>query len=61
MEKMAIVRPDVTPDLKPAETAKAAADCVSRDIVDNCKESVIALDADFRKKAADRVSENLDS
>lgn len=58
---MAIVRPDVTPNLKSAEEVKEAADCVSPSIVDNCKESVIALDADFRKQAANRVSKTLDS
>jgi hypothetical protein len=60
MEKMAIVRPDVTPALTDTDKVKAASDCVSPPIVDNCKASVLSLDADFRKKAATQVEKALD-
>lgn len=60
MEKIAVIRPDVTPELTDAQEVKAAADCVSPSIVDNCKAAVMSLDADFRKKAAAQVKKALD-
>lgn len=61
MEKMGVVRPDVTPELTQEPETKAAADCVKSEIVDNCTKAVVALDADFRKKAAGQVAKKLDS
>lgn len=51
MEKHGVVKTGVTPELDSTET-KTAADCVSANIVDNKKQAIDILDADFRKKAA---------
>lgn len=62
MEKMAVIRPDITPELTTENGIKAAGvDCVKTDIVDNCRVKTVALDADFRKAAAIKVAKTLDS
>ena len=55
MEKLGVVRPDVTPE----SDEKKAADCVKSDTVDNEKLKITQLDEDFRKQAADRISVKL--
>lgn len=55
MEKMGIVRPDITPEIAPVKTA----DCADAKIVDNKSDKIEELDADFRKQAANRVSASL--
>jgi hypothetical protein len=57
MEKMGVIRPDITPD---TENTKAA-DCTKAAIVDNEVRKIEDLDADFRKQAADRASRRLNS
>ncbi len=57
MEKMGVIRPDITPDVENAKTA----DCVNAAIVDNKERKIEDLDADFRKQAADRASRRLNS
>lgn len=61
MEKMGVVRPDITPQLEDADTAKSAANCTKPDIVDNCTAAIKQLDDDFSKKAAEQVTKNLHS
>lgn len=62
MEKMAVIRPDITPELNAENGVKAAGvDCVKGNIVDNCRVKTVALDADFRKTAATQVAKTLDS
>jgi hypothetical protein len=51
MEKYGEVKTGLTPELDSTET-KTAADCVKTNIVDNKKQTIDVLDADFRKKAA---------
>jgi hypothetical protein len=51
MEKYGVVNTGVTPELDSTET-KTAADCVRTNIVDNKKQTIDILDADFRKRAA---------
>ena len=58
MEKYGVVKTGVTPDVEPTET-KTAADCVKTNIVDNKKQTIDVLDADFRKKAADAAAAKL--
>lgn len=58
MEKMGVVRPDITPETAAADTAKVA-DCAKSEIVDNNKLKIAQLDDDFRKQAAERVSGKL--
>jgi hypothetical protein len=55
MEKMGVVRPDVTPEIETAKTA----DCADAKIVDNKSDKIEELDADFRKQAANRASTSL--
>jgi hypothetical protein len=57
MEKMGVVRPDITPDVETAKTA----DCADAVIVDNKERKIEALDADFRKQAAELASRRLNS
>jgi hypothetical protein len=58
MEKYGVVKTGVTPELDSPET-KTAADCVKTNIVDNKKQTIDVLDADFRKKAADAAAAKL--
>jgi hypothetical protein len=58
MEKMGVVRPDVTPDTAVEDNDKVA-DCTKSQIVDNNKRKIEQLDHDFRKQAAERVSGKL--
>jgi hypothetical protein len=59
MEKLSVIKPDLTPEMAPVKTA----DCTSSGIVDNKerkKQIVIEeLNADFRKQAADCVADRL--
>lgn len=55
MEKMGVVRPDITPDIETAKTA----DCAKAGIVDNKERKIEDLDADFRKQAAELASRRL--
>jgi hypothetical protein len=58
MEKMGVIRPDITPDDN-SPTVNKAADCVKNDIVDNNKREIEQLDHDFRKQAAECVRDKL--
>lgn len=55
MEKLGVVRPDVTPE----SDEKKAENCVKSDNVDNEKLKIEQLNEDFRKQAADRISDKL--
>jgi|LakMenEpi03Aug12_release.lakeMendotaPanAssembly.Ray.scaffolds.fasta_scaffold696060_2 hypothetical protein len=61
MEKMGVVRPDVTPENVTAEAEAKTADCTKSAIVDNNKLKIEELDNDFRKQAAKQVTEQLNS
>jgi len=58
MEKQGVIKSGLTPELEQPET-KTAADCVKTEIVDNKTQSIDALDADFRKKAAEAAAAKL--
>lgn len=59
MEKYGVVKEGVTPEVN-AEQVRHADDCVKAAIVDNNTDKTAALDADFRKKAADAAASKLD-
>jgi len=58
MEKYGVVKDGITPENESAPT-KSAKDCTNPPIVDNNTSKIDALDADFRKKAADAISSKL--
>jgi len=56
MEKMGVVKPGLTPETDaPAKTA----DCATAKNAEDNKRDIEALDNDFRKKAANQVTEQL--
>jgi hypothetical protein len=55
MEKMGVVRPDITPQVEPTKSAN----CADPQIVDNKRHKIEELDADFRKQAATRATDSL--
>lgn len=61
MEKLGVVRPDVTPDVTDADLNNKAADCKNAQNVDNKERQIEALDNDFRKKAADQITGQLNT
>lgn len=58
MEKYGVVKEGVTPETDEA-AAKSAKDCTNPPIVDNNTNKIDALDADFRKRAADATASKL--
>ncbi len=61
MEKLGVVRPDVTPELPKDDLNNGANDCKSAENVDNKERQIEALDNDFRKKAADQITGQLNT
>lgn len=61
MEKMGVVRPDVTPSLEDAAEHLNSADCVKTAVGHNSEATTAALDADFRKQAAEKINTQLNS
>lgn len=61
MEKMGIVRPDITPNTQNTPEESKTADCTKSAIVDNNKLKIEELDSDFRKQAAQQVTTRLNS
>lgn len=61
MEKMGVVRPDVTPPLEESAALARGSDCVKTSSGDNAEARTAALDADFRKQAAETVNTQLNS
>lgn len=59
MEKLGVVRPDVTPELADKNLNTPAVDCKSAKNVDNKERQIDALDNDFRKKAANQITGQL--
>jgi hypothetical protein len=55
MEKLGVVRPDITPELDTAKTAN----CTEPQIVDNKTHKITTLDEDFRKQAATKAADFL--
>lgn len=61
MEKLGVVRPDVTPELPTDNLNNGTTDCKSAKNVDNKERQIEALDNDFRKKAADQITGQLNT
>jgi hypothetical protein len=61
MEKFGVVKSGVTPSLADQPETKKAEDCAKSPIVDNNSDTITALDADFRKRAANVVASKLTS
>ena len=61
MEKFGVVKSGITPELADSAETKKAEDCAKPPIVDNNSDTVVALDADFRKRASDAVASKLTS
>lgn len=61
MEKLGVVRPDVTPELADKNLNNEAADCKTAKNMDNKERQIEALDNDFRKKAADQITGQLNT
>jgi hypothetical protein len=58
MEKYGVVKDGLTPETDDAPS-KSAKDCNNPPIVDNNTDKIDALDADFRKRAADATASKL--
>jgi len=58
MEKFGVVKSGITPNID-TEKTKTAEDCVKTNIVDNNRQDIDVLDADFRKKAANAAAAKL--
>lgn len=61
MEKLGVIRPDYTPELADKDLNNKAADCKSAKNVDNKERQIEALDNDFRKKAANQITGQLNT
>lgn len=58
MEKYGVIKDGITPELN-VDAVKTAKDCAKASIVDNDTDKTAALDADFRKRAADAAASKL--
>lgn len=61
MEKLGVIRPDVTPELAHDNLNNAPDDCKQAENVDNKERQIEALDNDFRKKAANQITGQLNT
>lgn len=61
MEKMGEIKPGLTPKIDDNGPESKAADCKSGQNVDNKEREIDALDNDFRKKAANQVTGQLNT
>jgi hypothetical protein len=61
MEKMGVIKPGLTPEINDDGLENKSADCKSPENVDNKERKIDALDNDFRKRAANQVSDQLNT
>jgi hypothetical protein len=61
MEKMGVIKPGLTPKINENGAESKSADCKSSKNVDNKEREIDALDNDFRKRAANQVSDQLNT